>query len=225
MKKVISLFLSVILMLSLSGQAFSKKDKTIDFRGIPFGTPYEEVKKLLEEENIFINIDSISHGTAPYFYDDGSMGRGKGMTIKDSFECRTTKGVPVAGTTASTDLFFIYIDKTDSEDPPIEGAVLYKATYRILGRTNPSTLSEYKIKLESIYGEPSAQDYFFSDWYKSYIWKGDNETYVTLGQEAAPDRSATIYLTYVWAKGNDIILERYNEIIKEKSLSSGVNGL
>ena len=231
MKKLVSLFLLVALFLSVPNcEALAAKPK-IDFRGIPFGTSFTDTKAALKKENLLIDESSIRHWYAPYkmpnssYIEEGRVGE----TINDSFYCEIDDAVLVAGYKAQASLWFIYTNKTNKKEPPIDGASFYKAMYYIsdtlyedspkLPRNSSVALEDFKNKLESIYGDADEHDFNY------YIWKGKGDTYIKLKAVVFADSTYHLEITYGWEKGDEIMLQRQDEIIENRGLSSGVDGL
>ena len=225
MKKTLSLFLVLVMFISvIPVSSYAKYKEEITFRGIPFGTKYEDVVKQLKEEGIELTEPSFS-GSSGYY------------------SVSSVDTVPVAGYDMNMNLRFV----ANSLNDPVEKSVLFWAGY-YMNSGNETIINgskEYKawvndyandmeIKLSSIYGRPDKYDEkkpkSQNDSYKKdYIYYGADGTSIEFSvvfQLSQHRVNSAIY--YNWETGEkraEVISEQWAEQQrKEKAAQNGGTG-
>lgn len=238
MKRIITLLLVLTMLVTLcacgssnsSTEASSKpsesKDKVssqITFRGIPFGTSFEETISIFKNEGIEFDFDLIDfNGFTGAYY-----------TLSSSNK------IPVAGTEMWLIVKFICLNKTEDVNANIEDCVFYDATYTIFWRdratkSSAPSMSTLELKLTELYGNPTSKNY--SDTLRNpknmtATWdKGD--VIIKLFKSEYEDESGGIEVEYSWKVGTDAqnkyfqrAKEKENERRKKEILSTGTDGL
>ena len=225
----------------------AKSDKEILFRDIPWGSSYEEVKKVMGEyefrekgredtETDYVEqllTDIYPQGfNSDVFTNEG--GYGAYAYTKDKID--------VAGYTSESTCFLF--SRNANEDGTItwdnmENLSLYGAYYRIEPVSLESATEDLMEKLSSLYGEPDkyiddSLEYGYSEDY-IYYWYGADDTVVSLASHSYGDEAKPytyIHISYATYKGDewlhtaDDLITQMKQADEAKSYGTGnTNGL
>ena len=222
------------------GQIESISDNEIVFRGMKFGTKYEDVKKAFENEGMIFpepywgGNDYARDGSAPRLFVD----------FADA-------PLSVAGHDMLLFLRFICLDKKDNVEVKPEDFVLAYAEYRVWDdkiRENISvngvttnnllsnkralwrrTIDDLSNKIQSIYGAPmSSSDRLYTDSVHSEVSWTDGHSKVKINADFYnTDGSCGIDIVYNWDEGFEQLQNNLNQSKKSSQaiVTPNTNGL
>lgn len=196
MKKSTIIIASVIGAIVLSSTAFADE---ILFRNVPWGSTMDEVEKAIPADMYWHNDEDDLRADPAIFYEEG-----------DEFSFKYDAAT--AGTLAS---MYIFSDcpKVANYEPaeigmhfvrmPVDGVVtyddhsntsMYSAYYLIEPESVEGATEDLIGKLKSVYGEPDSSDEFvdtvFDTSIKLLVWRGDNDTFVSLRSVASTEKTS-----------------------------------
>lgn len=211
-------------------------DKEILFRDIPWGTNYTDVDNLLGEFNL-LEIAGEDYQTKSI--DDIIYGDYSGIDFKyndiNIIGSSLTSDIDVAGyTPEQIHVYLAYIPVNGKITHEDKDSSLYGAQYEFTPVNIDQMETDLIEKLSSVYGDPDEQktDSDFFENKSSYtFWHGANDTELVLrALKTDPDSDFdddTIYISYIWEKGDDLLQEANDILAKEandKETSISGNG-
>lgn len=234
MKKLMSIFATLVMLLACFSAYADEYEKAILFRGIQWGATVSEVSAGLPE-----GVEMYGTKNSEYWYSmdnrmyDESM---NGDSLKAEIGCydfvrsRSLENVRVAGYQVS-DLYLYYI-YTPGENGLLvkddEHTALIYAYYKLEPKDPESVFADLTKKLTGLYGDVDLHQkrtpYIA---YEQNLWYGADGTMVSILKEDYPSGSHYIYIKYGFAGGDDLMAKAYDAVILEETLNaaSNVDGL
>lgn len=207
MKRIKIMLLVAVLFVNLINVAISEQSKEILFRGVSWGSTYNDVISMLladwgvrfhEGEVIRPRkIRSLIKNNWSDYYDYQCgyytyLAKGKDVKQVAGYDVDNVK------------LYFAFIpdDQGEIEQTPSRTS-FYLGQYTIEPKDLYAVYEDLKVKLSSLYGQPAKErsDGFIIH-YKYCYWYGLNDTMVVV---VTDDNWDKIYINYVWNKGDDLL--------------------
>ncbi len=230
MKKIVSLIIAVILLLSCSALAEEETSKPILFRGVEWGSTNKDVIKVLPA-----GVKMRDLRTMEYWYPMSDMmydENGWANQFKAEIGCycyaqsSSLKGVKVAGYDVE-DLYLYYIYTPDKNGKLIKDeahtAFIY-GYYKIEPKDPDAVFDDLANKLSALYGdidEEQSNSSLIDD--KMYLWYGAEGTMVSLFRQDYSSGSHYIYIKYGFSGGDDLMEAAYEAAVREESESAASN--
>ncbi len=205
-------------------------DKEILFRDVPWGINFNETKELLPEFELYgntldglnaISTDDVLKGKLYGDYDgyDGAISFYAIPTLSPDID---VAGYPIYS------LYLYYTYSTDDDfSIDDDNTILYGAQYEFEEPQNlDSMYSDLTDKLSQIYGEPSDTYDTATNLVKGTYtcWYGAKDTVVALQSYDYGDQTS-IYVSYAWLKGDELLEEADAALSTEKgNTESGIYG-
>ena len=176
MKRVICLFLFVILLASFS-LSFAEVDEEIKFRGVEWGKNYTDVMQALSSTDLKWQNGEIASGRK---IEAQASGEWSDYYKHDCLFCVNTSSsspsIKVAGYDISNvTLYFACTEKDGIITHNAEDTSFYMAKYRIKPKDLQAVYNDFASKLTAVYGEP---DKTYTDsgiiTYNYTYWYGKN---------------------------------------------------
>lgn len=199
------------------------------FCGIPWGTNFVDVKDELDEYGLW---GLSGEGYKTMSVDDIVLGDYQGINfeygdINIIGNCHHSE-IEVAGyKTKDIQLFFAYIPVDGILTKEEQDSALYGARYEFETQNLKEMYADLSQKLSSLYGEAGKTTTDSDLWGNSYkytYWFGLNDTMVVLKyldseNDLTGAYSDTIYISYVWNKGDEL-LQQASDILKQEAIEN-----
>lgn len=207
MKRIILMLFAVLLVLSIINVAVPENAKEILFRGIPWGSTYNEtVSALLSDWGVRFRegeiitprrIRSLINNSWSDYYDNEC---GCYTYLATGSEIKQVAGYNVE----NVKLYFAFAPNDQGEiDQLPENTSFFLGQYTIKPKDLYAVYEDLKQKISSLYGKPAKErsDGFIIH-YKYCYWYGANDTMVVI---VTDDNWDSIYINYVWNHGDDML--------------------
>lgn len=198
----------------------------IVFRGIPWGTSYENATSQVPDVN-FVSYQGESIKT--YSVEEIVYGFGIRFEYTDiNIKAHNLFGsVCIAGyDTSSVDLFFAYVPVDGSLTKLDRDSALYAASYEFDPIDTKAMAKDLKEKLSAMYGDPSETSHGEDFWGGAVdytYWYGANDTLLVLcvddESESRWKLSERIRIVYAWREG-DRLLQEASDCLEREAIAS-----
>lgn len=231
MKKVFAFLLTLALLLT-SCVAFAGDEyaEPILFRGVEWGSSFEDVVKVLPDGVKMRDpkINEYWYPMSDMMYDES----GWGNQLKGELGCyayarsSSLKGVKVAGYEID-ELYLYFIFKQDSSGKLVKDAAhtaFYYGYYKLEPKDPDAVYDDLVNKLSSLYGdvdEEKSSSSIIDD--KMALWNGADGTMVSIFRQDYSSGSHYIYIKYGFAGGDDLMQEAYEAVVREETEGAASN--
>ena len=229
MKKILitALMITALIGSTVRAEQETEQEKEILFRDIPWGTSYTEVNDTLRTFDLWT---LTGEGYRTYSINeiitnnemDGIFFENDDINI---YSTASNHEIDVAGyTTSNIELFFAYTISDGKLPRTEDDSALYGARYTFEPENPDEATADLIDKLTMIYGAPGKQEseYDEFDGNSEYVyWYGENDTELVLkyqdySGEISKYINDTIYISYLWTKGDELLQEA-SDLLEEEA--------
>lgn len=226
MKNLISILIILAMVFCISSSIAEQNDTSILFRGVEWGSTFEEFKTGLPEGVKMSDLRTNEYWNTM----ESNMFTGNGHSTKGDLGAyayafsNTLDEVKVAGY-AISDLYAYFIYRTDDNGLLVRDdahtALIY-AYYEIEPKDPDAVYSDLLEKLSSVYGnitETNKEDK--STYSEQNIWRGADGTMVSAVRIDYSSGNHVIFIKYGFTGGDDLIAAAYEAAILEETKNAG----
>lgn len=228
MKKLICVFMALVIFLSAAAaaEASDAEQKEIVFRGIPWGTSYAEVKKILSDTNWFefTGFDMWTYSTESILNDASGDAGFEYLDIELQCAAMDPNWIVAGYQTDGVTLYFAFTPSDVGLNRDKDSARLYGATYRFEPADVHAAADDLVEKLSSLYGEHAGKKdcpTYGENVKYTYLWSGLN-SHVQLGvMDYVPDAeyvNDSLWISYVTDDGDEW-LQAASDALKAAALT------
>lgn len=229
MKKIIAVFVAII-MLQLFGVACAETHESpILFRGIQWGASHDEAIKALPEgvKTYGLMSEEYWHSTEERMFDESWSDYYKAeLGCYEYAGSSSLENVKVAGYHI-TDLYFYYLYATGEDGLLVRDDAhtsLVYAYYKLEPKDPDAVYDDLVRKLTSLYGDVDLhQQKSLLITYEQNLWYGAEGTMVSLVREDYSSGSHYIYIKYSFSGADDLIARAYDAVILEEARNAALN--
>lgn len=224
MKKIVSLFMFALILLSTSCFAETADTQTILFRDIEWGSSMPTVFSALSEVSFSKPSDDYAGNIEYYIFEDGDIEFSDYVCAK--VHSRSLNEMNVAGYELSNiTLHFAYTpDDTGLLPKDEEHTALVLGEYTIKPKDLDFVMNDLLQKLTKVYGEPfDHRTNGFTITHEIYAWAGADDTIVSLIGESYSSGSTNIYIRYSFYGADDYYQQAMDALVLEELMKTDTN--